>query len=322
MGSRRLNSLAVVVPCYNEELTIPIFYQTVCNVLDALPLTYQFIFVDDGSTDKTLALLNELADKDSRVSVLSFARNFGHQLALTAGLDHADAEAVIMMDSDLQHPPEVIPSMINAYEGGLEVVYAIRENEEFRGFIKRLTARTFYQLMQRMTNVPVIPGAADFRLMSRQSLLVLREMREVHRYLRGMIPWMGFAYGVVTYPARDRYAGETKYTFAKMFRLARHGLFSFSTLPLAVITWIGLFSTLLALIYLVYVFVITVIIREPTLVPGWASVIGVLLIVSSIQFVALGVLSQYIGMIFEEIKQRPLYILKQKRLPSHTEQDT
>lgn len=320
MSNRQLRSLALVVPCYNEELNIEVFYQAVQAILEKLNIAYQLIFIDDGSSDRTLAMLNALADQDTHISVLSFARNFGHQMALTAGMDAANADAVITMDSDMQHPPYVIADMVHAYEAGMDIVYAIRENEAFRSPLKRLTASVFYGLMQRMSNVPVIPGAADFRLISRDALLVLREMREVHRYLRGMVPWMGFPYGVVTYPGTDRHAGESKYTLRKMLRLAKYGLFSFSTVPLSIITWVGVILSVLAGLYLAYIFVIVVLLREPDVVPGWTSVIGVLLIVSSIQFIALGVLSQYVGMIFEEVKNRPLYILKHKRLQSPEEE--
>lgn len=314
MTARHLTSIAVVVPCYNEELNIDVFYTSLRSILETLHIPYQVIFIDDGSSDQTLALLNKLADQNKEVSVLALARNFGHQMALTAGLDHVEADAVITMDSDLQHPPEVIPQMLRAYESGFEVVYAIRESETFRGPVKRLTASVFYHLMQHITSLPVIPGAADYRLVSRQALLVLREMREIHRYLRGMVPWMGFPYAVVTYAPRDRHAGTTKYTLSRMTQLAKHGLFSFSTFPLTVITWLGVILSALAGIYLIYIFMITVVFPVSGVVPGWASVIVVLLIVSGIQLISLGVLSQYVGMIFEEVKDRPLYVLKQKRL--------
>lgn len=308
---RHLKNLAVVAPFYNEQAGVREFYEQCRAALDRLKLDYALIFVDDGSTDQTLQRLNEIADEDSRVSVLSLTRNFGHQFALTAGLDYADAEAVVTMDSDLQHPPAAIADLVAGYEAGAEVVYAVRQNEDNRSFAKQMTARVFYRLLTRMTNVDIISGAMDFRLMSREALLALRQMREKHRYLRGMVPWMGFPFQVIVYQEQKRFADQSKYTWRKMLRLARNGFFSFSTVPLDIITLVGIALTALAMIYLVYVLIAWAILH--VVVTGWTSVIGVLLLVSGVQLISIGVLAQYIGMIFEEVKGRPLYLLKQKR---------
>lgn len=309
---RQLSSLTLVVPFYNEQGGVQAFYQQACAALDALGLDYRFVFVDDGSTDDTLRLLNALADRDSRVSVLSLTRNFGHQAALTAGLDHADGEAVVTMDGDLQHPPSAIAEMVRAYEAGAEVVYAVRANEDHRSWAKKLTARVFYRLLRRLTQIDIISGAMDFRLMSRPAVESLRQMREKHRYLRGMVPWMGFSYQIVHYQEAERFADHSKYTWTKMLRLARYGFFSFSTGALDLITLLGLALTGLAMLYLIYALVVWAFFHET--VPGWTSVIAVLLVVSGVQLISVGILAQYIGMIFEEVKGRPLYLLKQKRL--------
>ncbi|MBZ0310323.1 MAG: glycosyltransferase family 2 protein [Anaerolineae bacterium] len=318
---RKAKSLAVVVPCYNEEATIHEFHKQVCAVLDTLDISYGFVFVDDGSRDNTLTVLNTLASTDSRVSVLSLARNFGHQLALTAGLDHADAEIIVTMDCDLQHPPATLAEMVRAYEGGADVVYAVRENDENRGFLKSWAAGTFYTLLKRMTRTEVISGAVDFRLLSREALEVLRSMREVHRYLRGMVPWMGFPSAMVHYHQQERFAGTSSYSWRQLARLARHGLFSFSTIPLAFITWLGVLMNVLAVMYLIYILLAAAFSDTLRSVPGWSSVIVVLLVVSGVQLISIGILAQYIGMIFEQVKGRPLYVLKQKRLQSHDFRD-
>jgi dolichol-phosphate mannosyltransferase len=306
-------SLAVVAPFYNEQSGVREFYEALRSVLETLDVEYQMIFVDDGSADGTLAALNRLADEDRRVTVLSLTRNFGHQIALTAGLDHADADAVVTMDSDLQHPPAAIRDLLREFETGVDIVYAIRRNEDNRSLMKRITARVFYRLLTRLTNVDLVSGAMDFRIMSRRAVEAFRQMPETHRYLRGMVAWMGFPYKTVLYDENPRFADQSKYTLKKMLRLARHGFFSFSTASLEIITFVGFLMTAFAMAYLVFALLAWLFAGH--VVPGWTSVIAVILIVSGVQLVSVGILAQYIGMIFEEVKRRPLYLLKQSRVP-------
>ncbi len=314
-AKRNLSSLTIVAPFYNEKSTIQVFYDTVCQHLDSLNIPCNFVLVDDGSQDETLQLLNAIADKDQRVTVLSLARNFGHQIALTAGLDYADGEAVVVMDSDLQHPPLVIPLMVEKYEDGADIVYAVRNKARNLGLLKRLTSAAYYGLLRHLTSVNFVQGAADFRLMAAPVVATLREMRETHRYLRGMVPWLGYLHTIVLYDQPDRYAGVSNYTWRKMFRLARFGLFSFSTIPLDFITWFGVTITLLGMVYLVYIFIASLVLG--IVIPGWTSTIMVVLIASGVQLVSVGVLAQYIGMIFEQVKGRPLYVLKQERIQTN-----
>jgi dolichol-phosphate mannosyltransferase len=311
--TRRLNSFAVVVPFYNEAAGARFFYERLRDQLDRLERPYTLVFVDDGSRDETLRILNTVADQDPRVSVLSLARNWGHQAALTAGLDHVDpaADAVVTMDGDLQHPPETIAAMIAQYELGAEVVHAVRLDHQGAGRLKRRASSWFNKLMMWSTHGNGVEGAADFRLMSREVVDVLKEMRELHRYLRGMVPWLGFTSAVVHYAQAPRHAGSPAYTWRRSMRLAQHGLFSFSTLPLNAITWLGFFFAAAAAAYLVYVAFVAFYGRT---VAGWSSVIGVMLIVSAFQFLAMSILAQYLGMVFEETKRRPLYVLKQARI--------
>jgi glycosyltransferase involved in cell wall biosynthesis len=311
--TRRLSSIAVVVPFCNEAAGAAFFYKRLHDQMELLERPYTLVFVDDGSRDDTLSILNALADEDGRVTVLSLARNWGHQAALTAGLDHVDPaiEAVVTLDGDLQHPPETIAEMIAAYERGADVVHAVRLDHQGASRLKRYASESFNRLMAWSTHVESVPGAADFRLMSRRIVDVLKEMRELHRYLRGMVPWTGFTSATVHYVQAPRYAGAPVYTWRRSMRLAHHGLFSFTTLPLNLITWLGFFFAVAAAAYLGYVAYVTFYGRT---VAGWSSVIGVVLIVSAFQFLAMSILAQYLGMVFEEAKRRPLYVLKQARL--------
>jgi glycosyltransferase involved in cell wall biosynthesis len=308
---RELRSLAIVTPFYDEQDNIGAFYKRLLAVLEPLGLSPSFVFVDDGSRDRTLTLLNELADADPRITVLSLARNFGHQVALSAGLDYAEGDAVVTMDGDLQHPPEVIPEMLREFEAGSDVVYGVRQSDRTHDWAKQIVARTFYAVLRRMTKVEVLSGAADFRLMSREVVQTLCQMREMHRYLRGMVPWMGFPYTIVTYEQPNRHAGKPKYTWSQSGQLARNGIFSFSTVPLEVITWVGFVLTCLSGLYLIFVLATAFFASLPSPVPGWTSVIAVLLVVSGVQLISIGILAQYVGMIFEQVKGRPLYTLKQ-----------
>jgi polyisoprenyl-phosphate glycosyltransferase len=310
---RRLTSLAVVVPFYNEAQGARLFYNQLRDELAARQLQCSFVFVDDGSQDETLLVLNALADEDPRITTLSLARNWGHQVALTAGLDHVDpeAEAIVTMDGDLQHPPEAISAMVREYESGAEIVYGIRDRYQDVGPLTRLASSCFHRVLKWSTNVDVVPGAADFRLISRRAADVLKGMREVHRYLRGMIPWIGFPYAVVHYPQASRHVGAPAYTWRRRIRLAHDGLFSFCTLPLNVITWLGFLCACVAIAYLVYVLLVAL---YGHVVPGWSSVIAVILIVATFQFISMSILAQYLAMLFQENKRRPLYVLKQSRV--------
>jgi len=306
---RSAQSICVVAPFYNEELGVKAFYEALRMVMHETGLDYRFVFVDDGSRDNTLALLIELAEKDHRVGVLALARNFGHQIALSAGLDYADADLIVMMDSDLQHPPRTILDMIAAYRQGADIVYAVRDNSEQVSLGKRFFSQLFYSLMRRATQTTVVPNAPDFRLMTRDALYSLRQMRETHRYLRGMVAWIGFQTAQVRYHQAPRYAGKPSFHWRQSLRMAYHAIFSFSTLPLQLITWTGLLMTVMALVYLVYILYIYFV--ERTSLQGWTSLIVVVLMVGGVQLISIGVLAQYIGMIFEQVKQRPLYTLRQ-----------
>jgi dolichol-phosphate mannosyltransferase len=306
-----------VAPFFNEEQGVEAFYAALTAVLDTLALEYDLVLVDDGSQDRTLELLNRLADQASNVTVLSLARNFGHQAALTAGIDVALGDVVITMDSDLQHPPSLIPRLIQEYVAVADIVYAARNQSQELPFLKRVTSEAYYGLMRRIARIEMVPNAADFRLMSQEVVNVLRSMREMHRSLRGIIPWIGFQSAIVTYDQPNRFAGTPTYTWRKSLKLARHGLFSFTTLPLELITIMGLVLTFFAFIYLIYIFIVSILGHTVT---GWTSLITVMLVIGGVQLTSIGIIAQYIGMIFEQVKARPLYTLKQSRLSPHVQE--
>ncbi|MBI4789475.1 MAG: glycosyltransferase family 2 protein [Chloroflexi bacterium] len=304
--------LSVVTPCYNEADGVLAFYEMLRSTLERQGCSHEIIFVDDGSTDDTLPILNRIADANERVVVLSLTRNFGHQAALTAGMDHARGRMILVMDSDLQHPPELIPQMIRELATGADVVYAVRQETAGSGLFKRITSNGFYALMNRFGAAPFIPGAADFRLLSERANESIRQMRETHRFLRGLVTWTGYPAKVISYRANPRGAGKSKYTWSKMIRLAFDATFSFSVLPLRFVTGLGLALIGLGLAYLVYILV-GVIAWPESVQPGWPSVIASLLVLSGVQLLSLGVIATYVGMIFEQVKGRPLYVLKQGR---------
>jgi dolichol-phosphate mannosyltransferase len=311
MPEESAQCFCVVTPCYNEADVVDLFYEQLKPVLQSVPdLQHRILFVDDGSRDGTLDRLNALAARDPAVRVYSLSRNFGHQIALTAGLDAARGDAVILMDSDLQHPPALIPEMIRLWRQGNDVVSAVRKTTDDPGLFKRLSSRAFYRFINALSDTPVVTGAADFCLLSRPAHRALRRLPERHRFLRGMVSWIGFKRAFVFFEAPRRPAGRSKYTFLKMFQLALNATFSFSTTPIRLATQMGLFTVFLSLLYLAFVLVCYF--RDLPLAPGWASIIFIVTFLGGVQLAFVGILGEYIARIFEEVKRRPLYLFKQK----------
>lgn len=314
-------AISIICPCYNEAAVIHTFYEKLSNTLQTIDgIEYEIIFVDDGSGDETLSILNGLAERDSRVLVCSLARNFGHQIALTAGLDFACGEAVIMMDTDLQHPPELIPEMVQKWKSGFDIVSAVRKESAGTSWFKNITSRGFYSLLNRLSRTHIPAGVADFNLLSRKVYVVLRGMRERHRFVRGMISWMGFNRAFVYYTAPMRTAGKSKYTFLKMMSMAADAVLSFSSAPLIIATRIGIFITLLGFIYLSWILFKALF--TDSLVIGWASLIAVSLILGGCQLLFIGLIGQYLARIFDETKGRPVYVLKQSPPPPSDKQQS
>ena len=300
--------ISVVAPVYNEEGLIEVFWQRVSAVLKNLDgFDYELLMIDDGSSDGTLDILQSLVERDSSVKVVKFSRNFGHQVAVTAGIDMADGDVVVVIDSDLQDPPELIEEFIRRWREGFDVVYGVRTEREGETWFKRATAAAFYRVLRRMTNVDIPQDVGDFRLMSRRFITQLRRLGERDRFVRGLVSWTGFPQVGVPYKRDKRYAGTTKYPFTKMLVLAKDGIISFSTAPLRLVTWAGYASSMLAFLYLASVFVQKAFGITPR---GWPSMIIAILFLGGVQLISLGVIGEYIGRIFYEVKRRPLYVVE------------
>ena len=303
--------LSIVAPFYNETEVIGLFYAALRPVLDELrDVDVEMVFVDDGSADDTLDQLNAIAQRDPAVRVCSLSRNFGHQIALTAGLDAAEGDAVILMDSDLQHPPALIHELVRQWREGYDVVSAIRERTAGESWFKGVTSRGFYTVLNALSTTKVPPGAADFCLLSRRMVTSLTNMPERHRFLRGMVSWAGFRRAFVPYEAPKRAAGHTKYSLVKMVTLSLDAVFSFSAEPLRLALRAGLGITFLGFIYLAWTLINGYILHA--LVPGYASLIGVTMILGGCQLSFIGLIGQYLARVFEEVKGRPMYLLKQE----------
>ena len=307
-GGRSLRLLSVVAPIYDEEAGIETFYGRVCAALS--DINFELVLVDDGSRDSSPQILERLASADPRVSVVFLSRNFGHQTALTAGLDHARGDAVVMLDADLQDPPEVIPEMIDRWRAGCDVVYAVREQRAGESAFKLKTAKWFYALFGALAQVELESNSGDFRLLDRRALDALNSMRERNRFLRGMTVWVGFTQTAVSYQRDRRYAGETKYTLARMIRFSFDAIFSFSHRPLQIATLTGFVFSALAFIAIPVVIVLRVV---DSYIPGFATITIAVLLLGGIQLIAIGIMGEYVGRIYDEVKGRPLYLVRARR---------
>jgi polyisoprenyl-phosphate glycosyltransferase len=300
--------LSVVAPVYNEEQLIELFVERACAAL--ADYTFELVLVDDGSSDATPQLLDRLADQDPRVRVIHLSRNFGHQAALTAGLEHAIGDVVAMIDADLQDPPELIPTMIEQWQQGADVVYAVRRQRSGETAFKLATASWFYKLFDKLAQVNLEPNSGDFRLLDRSALNALLAMTERSRFLRGMTVWVGFTQTAVPYERDARHAGETKYTLRKMLRFSLDAIASFSHLPLQLATYVGILSAGVAFIAIPVVIGLRLV---DSYLPGFGSLTIAILLLGGIQLIALGVIGEYVGRIYDEVKHRPLYIVREER---------
>jgi len=300
-------TLTLVLPIYNEEEVIPILHERLQTFLGTLGVDVEVLFVNDGSKDKSLPLLKDLAKKDDRYRVLSFSRNFGHQSAITAGVDYARGKAVVVMDADLQDPPEVVVEMLARWREGYDVVYGQRRSREGETWFKLVTAKYFYRVFRAMIPIEVPLDAGDFRLMSRQVVLTLRSLREAHRFVRGIVSWVGFKQIGVLYDRPGRAAGETKYPLRKMVRFAIDGITSFSVLPLRFATYLGMFISIASVVYAAWALFDKIVLHDT--VQGWTTTVVLVALLSSVQLLMIGILGEYVGRIYEQVKQRPLYVV-------------
>jgi glycosyltransferase involved in cell wall biosynthesis len=300
--------LSVVIPLHDEEAVLPLLYERLAGVLNDLDGDWELILVDDGSLDDTYGVALRLRELDGRVKIVRLSRNFGHQVALSAGLDLAQGEAIVTMDGDLQHPPETIRELVKAWQAGNDIVYGVMAERQGETLIKGITARGFYRLFAWLANIDAPAAAGDFRLIDRQAVDAFREMRESNRYLRGMFSWIGFQQTGVEYISPPRPAGRSKYTVGRMIRLAMNAIVGFSERPLRIALTVGIVVSVASLV--LGLSAVAFKIAGSSTVPGWASIMVLVGMVGGIQLVVLGTIGEYIARIYDEVKRRPLYIVR------------
>jgi glycosyltransferase involved in cell wall biosynthesis len=300
-------TFSVVIPAFNEEAGLAAFHERLVHVMDRLG-PWEAVYVNDGSTDDSLPVLAALQHADNRVAVLNLSRNFGKEIATTAGLDHAGGQAIIVIDADLQDPPEVIPDLVAAWRRGFDMVYAQRRVRAGETRVKRATAHLFYRMMRYAGRVKLPEDAGDFRLMSRRAADAVRQLREQHRFMKGLFAWVGFPSTAVLYDRQPRHAGSSKWSYWRLWNLALEAVTSFTVMPLKVATYLGLFVAVLSVIYGAQVVIKTLVFGNP--VAGYPSLMTVILFLGGVQLVTLGIIGEYLGRVFNESKQRPLYIVE------------
>jgi polyisoprenyl-phosphate glycosyltransferase len=310
-GERGGLLLSVVVPCMNEEEVLRTTHQRLVSVLEHAPLSFEIVYVDDGSVDSTPQVLRELQNQDARVRVVRFSRNFGHQIAITAGVEHAAGDAVVIIDSDLQDPPEVILEFLAKWLDGYDVVYGVRAERDGETHFKLWTAKLFYRFIGRLSDTRIPTDTGDFRLIDRRVVEALRSMPERDRFVRGMVSWLGFSQVGVPYHRAARAAGATKFSLFKMIRFALDGIFSFSILPLRVATWTGFAASGLSILG-IFVVLLERFFQVPGLVKGWSSAVIAELFIGGVQLICLGIIGEYVGRIYGEAKRRPLYVVRER----------
>jgi polyisoprenyl-phosphate glycosyltransferase len=310
MANQSDKTLDIIIPVFNEMEAISEFHTQLMETVNTLSINTRIFYVNDGSTDETQQVLNKLAEKDERISIIQLSRNFGHQAALTAGLEHVTADYVISMDGDGQHPPAMIPEMLELAEQGYDMVLTQRLGEDGLSPFKKITSKGFYWFLNRIGSTDVMPGGADFRLLNREVVESINEMPEYHRFLRGMVSWVGFKKAILPFTPPERIAGKSKYSLKKMLRLASDAIFSFSLVPLMISISIGVGFLVLALIEAIYVLSFWISGNTQNLAPGWSSLMFMLLVVGGAIMISLGLIGTYIGYIFQEVKQRPKYIIR------------
>lgn len=303
--------LSVVIPVYNEEGNLGQLYSRLTSVLNSMDLGYEIIFIDDGSTDESLEIIEELERSDPHVRLIAFSRNFGHQAAITAGMDHAKGQACIMLDADLQHPPELIPELVAKWRQGYDVVYTVRSATKKINYSKRAGSAIFYWLLGKVGKIDLSKNSADFRLLDRKVLDEMSKLREKSRFVRGLVSWVGFDQASIEYSAPARVSGQSKYSFRKMVRFAVDGIVSFSSFPLYLAAYLGVLVSGLAFIYGVYVLYMGLFTGRA--ISGWSSIMLVVLLFGGVQLISLGIIGTYLSRLYDESKKRPIYIVKTRK---------
>ncbi len=317
--------ISVVVPVYNEDEVLPAFHKRTSAVLDSMSIAAEVIYVNDGSDDNTLPVLMDLRERDSRVAIVDLSRNFGKEIALSAGLDYAKGSAVIVIDADLQDPPELIPTLVKDWQDGFDVVYAKRSTREGETFLKKVTAHAFYRLISRVSRVEMPEDVGDFRLLSRQTVESLKQLREQHRSMKGLFAWIGYSQKAVLYQREPRFAGQSKWSYWSLWNFAIEGITSYTIAPLKVATYVGIAVALLAFVYAGVIVYRTLMYGNP--VAGYPSLIVLILFLGGVQLITLGMIGEYLGRVFDETKRRPLYFVRdyhpaEAKLPTLAESNT
>jgi len=305
-----MKKISILIPAYNEQEVLESLYQRLGKLAnDNKSYEFEFLFVNDGSRDKTIDIIKDLADQDERVSYVDLSRNFGKEIAMIAGLDHATGDATVIIDADLQDPPELIPKMIKYWEDGYEDVYAKRNSRSGESWFKRATSKLYYRILQKATHIPIQQDTGDFRLLDRVCVDALIQIRESQRYTKGMFSWIGYKKKEISYDRDPRSAGQTGWSYPKLINFAIDGLTSFTTAPLRISSIFGILVSLVAFIYIVYLVIRTIMFG--TDLAGYPSMMAVILFLGGLQLLSLGVIGEYIGRIFNETKQRPLYFVQE-----------
>lgn len=305
-------ALSIVVPLHNEEGNLPQLHQRLVPVVSSITADYEILYVNDGSKDATLSLIKALAVQDNRIHFISFSRNFGHQMAIMSGIEHASGNAVIIMDGDLQDPPELIPELWKKYREGFKVVYAQRRSREGETVFKKWTAKTFYRLLKRTTHIKIPLDTGDFRLIDRKVVDYLKQMPERHKFLRGQIAWIGFRQTAVFYDRESRLHGKTNFSFSKMFQFALDGITAFSNYPLRMATVMGFAVSLVSFLVILYALYSKFVLDRA--ITGWTSLIISVLFIGGVQLIAIGIIGEYISRINSDVRQRPLYVIEEDNL--------
>ena len=309
-----MKKLQIIVPVFNEQEVVDLFYEEMKQILQACDVSWTILFVDDGSTDGTVQHIEFLRHKDDRVGFITLSRNFGKEYALTAGLDYADADVVVVIDVDLQDPPELIPQMLNYWNEGYDVVYATRKKRDGETFMKKTTASWFYHLINSMSKIDIPKDTGDYRLLDIKAVRAINKLRESNRFMKGLFAWVGYKQKAIYFDRKKRIAGTTKWNMRKLFSFAVDGITSFSYVPLKFATWIGVSVALFSFIYGLIVIAKTLIFGND--LPGYPSLMVVILFLGGIQLMALGIIGEYLGRLFEENKQRPLYLIDKYQPPT------
>lgn len=305
-------NISIIIPAYNEAGNIELLYDKLNTVLTAIGDSFEIIFVNDGSKDNTLSVLKTLSHKQKQLHYINFSKNFGHQAALKAGIDHARGNCIISMDADLQHPPHIVKEMIEYWKQGYDVVYTQRTGDKNISLLKKITSRFFYSLLRKISDVEIEEGTADFRLLDRKVADVIKKSNDSFLFIRGLVPWMGFNQKKIVYVPDNRHSGNTKYTLKKMMSFAINGITSFSIKPLRFATFMGIIISLMAFTYGIYAILVYFI--DSRVISGWASLLTSVLFIGGIQLIIMGIIGEYIGKIYMQLKNRPFYIVKETSL--------